>query len=286
MSNSSLVEATRPEPTTTHIKATKGWVGLQLGELWQYRELIYFFIWRDIKVRYKQTVLGAAWAILQPLITMVIFTLFFGKLAKMPSDGVPYPIFSYAALVPWTFFSNGVSKASNSLVGGSGMLKKIYFPRMALPIAAVTGGLVDFALAFSVMLLLMVGFGVTPTLNVVWLPFLLVLAWATALGVSLWFTSLNVLFRDIRYVVPFIIQAWMFATPVVYPASLIENPMWRTVYALNPMVGVVEGFRWALLGTDTAPGPLILVSAIVAVVLVVSGAFYFRRMERTFADVV
>ncbi len=286
MSNSSLVEATRPEPTTTHIKATKGWVGLQLGELWQYRELIYFFIWRDIKVRYKQTVLGAAWAILQPLITMVIFTLFFGKLAKMPSDGVPYPIFSYAALVPWIFFSNGVSKASNSLVGGSGMLKKIYFPRMALPIAAVTGGLVDFALAFIMMLLLMVGFGITPTLNVVWLPFLLVLAWATALGVSLWFTSLNVLFRDIRYVVPFIIQAWLFATPVVYPASLIENPMWRTVYALNPMVGVVEGFRWALLGTDTAPGPLILVSAIVAVVLVVSGAFYFRRMERTFADVV
>ena len=217
---------------------------------------------------------------------MVIFTLFFGKLAKMPSDGVPYPIFSYAALVPWTFFSNGVSKASNSLVGGSGMLKKIYFPRMALPIAAVTGGLVDFVLAFSVMLLLMVGFGITPTLNIVWLPFLLVLAWATALGVSLWFTSLNVLFRDIRYVVPFIIQAWLFATPVVYPASLIENPLWRTVYALNPMVGVVEGFRWALLGTDTAPGPLILVSAIVAVVLVVSGAFYFRRMERTFADVV
>ena len=281
-----MVEAVRPEPTTTHIKATTGWVGLQLGELWHYRELIYFFIWRDIKVRYKQTVLGAAWAILQPLITMVIFTLFFGKLAKMPSDGVPYPIFSYAALVPWIFFSNGVSKASNSLVGGSGMLKKIYFPRMALPIAAVTGGLVDFVLAFSVMLLLMVGFGVTPTLNVVWLPFLLVLAWATALGVSLWFTSLNVLFRDIRYVVPFIIQAWLFATPVVYPASLIENPMWRTVYALNPMVGVVEGFRWALLGTDTAPGPLILVSAIVAVVLVVSGAFYFRRMERTFADVV
>jgi len=281
-----MVEAARPEPTTTHIKATTGWVGLQLGELWHYRELIYFFIWRDIKVRYKQTVLGAAWAILQPLITMVIFTLFFGKLAKMPSDGVPYPIFSYAALVPWIFFSNGVSKASNSLVGGSGMLKKIYFPRMALPIAAVTGGLVDFVLAFSVMLLLMVGFGVTPTLNVVWLPFLLVLAWATALGVSLWFTSLNVLFRDIRYVVPFIIQAWLFATPVVYPASLIENPMWRTVYALNPMVGVVEGFRWALLGTDTAPGPLILVSAIVAVALVVSGAFYFRRMERTFADVV
>ena len=281
-----MVEAARPEPTTTHIKATTGWVGLQLGELWHYRELIYFFIWRDIKVRYKQTVLGAAWAILQPLITMVIFTLFFGKLAKMPSDGVPYPIFSYAALVPWIFFSNGVSKASNSLVGGSGMLKKIYFPRMALPIAAVTGGLVDFVLAFSVMLLLMVGFGVTPTINVVWLPFLLVLAWATALGVSLWFTSLNVLFRDIRYVVPFIIQAWLFATPVVYPASLIENPVWRTVYALNPMVGVVEGFRWALLGTDTAPGPLILVSAIVAVALVVSGAFYFRRMERTFADVV
>jgi lipopolysaccharide transport system permease protein len=286
MRESSLVESPGTAAPTTHITATSGWIGLRLDELWQYRELIYFFIWRDIKVRYKQTILGAAWAILQPLITMVIFTLFFGKLAKMPSDGIPYPIFSYAALVPWTFFSNGVSKASSSLVGGGGMLKKIYFPRMVLPIASVTGGFVDFVLAFSVMILLMIVFGVTPTLNIIWLPFLLVLAWATALGVSLWFTSLNVLFRDVRYVVPFIIQAWLFATPVVYPASLIENPMWRAVFALNPMVGVVEGFRWALLGTDTAPGPLILISAIVALVLLVSGAFYFRRMERTFADVV
>jgi lipopolysaccharide transport system permease protein len=286
MRESSLVDVPGTAAPTTHITATRGWVGLRLDELWQYRELIYFFIWRDIKVRYKQTILGAAWAILQPLMTMVIFTLFFGKLAKMPSDGIPYPIFSYAALVPWTFFSNGVSKASNSLIGGSGMLKKIYFPRMALPIASVTGGFVDFVLAFSVMILLMFLFGVTPTVNIFWLPFLLMLAWATALGVSLWFTSLNVLFRDVRYVVPFIIQAWLFATPVVYPTSLIENPMWRAVFALNPMVGVVEGFRWALLGTDTAPGPLILISAIVALVLLVSGAFYFRRMERTFADVV
>lgn len=271
---------------TTYIVATRGWKSLNLGELWEFRELLYFFTWRDIKVRYKQTVLGASWAVLQPFFTMVVFSLFFGKLAKMPSDGVPYPIFSYAALVPWTFFSNGISKGSSSLIGGSNLLKKIYFPRMALPISSVLGGVVDFILAFMVLILMMFYYDIMPTANIIWLPLLLLLALVSCLGVSLILSAMNVQFRDVRYITPFIVQAWLFATPVVYPASLINDPFWQSVYALNPMVGVVEGFRWALLGTDTAPGPLIGISAAVAVILLVSGAFYFRRMERTFADVV
>jgi len=274
------------EVQMTYIKSTHGWASLNLKELWEFRELLYFFTWRDIKVRYKQTVLGASWAILQPLFAMVVFTIVFGKLAKMPSDGMPYPIFSYTALVPWMFFSNGISKASASLVGGSNLLKKIYFPRMALPISATLGGLVDFILAFSVLLLMMAYYGISPTANVIWLPFLLVLILVTSLGVSLWLAAMNVQFRDVKYVVPFFIQAWMFITPVVYPASLIKSDFWQAVYALNPMVGVIEGFRWALLGTDTAPGWLILISTTVAIALLVGGAFYFRRMERTFADVV
>jgi len=272
--------------TVTVIKATKGWSSLNLGEVWEFRELLYFFTWRDIKVRYKQTVLGGSWAILQPFFTMIIFSLIFGKLAKMPSDGIPYPIFSYAALVPWTFFSNGLSKASNSLVGGSNLLKKVYFPRMALPISAVLGGVVDFILAFSILILMMFYYDIFPTINILWLPLLLILAFITCLGVSFWFAAMNVQFRDVRYVVPFFIQAWMFATPVVYPASLIKSEFWQLVYALNPMVGVIEGFRWALLGVDTAPGLIMIISSSVAIMLLISGAFYFRRMERTFADVV
>ena len=271
---------------TTLIKATKGWSNLNLGELWEFRELLFFFVWRDVKVRYKQTVLGASWAILQPFFTMVVFSLFFGKLAKMPSDGIPYPIFSYAALVPWTFFSNGISKGASSLVGGGNLLKKIYFPRMALPISSTLAGIVDFILAFIVLIIMMIYYNIFPTSNIIWLPFLLLLALISCLGVALWLSAMNVQFRDVRYVVPFIVQAWLFATPVVYPASLIKDSFWQAIYALNPMVGVIEGFRWALLGTDTAPGPLIAVSATVAVILLLSGAFYFRRMERTFADVV
>jgi len=277
---------TKSDTPVIRIRASEGWASLNLRELWEFRELLYFFTWRDIKVRYKQTVMGASWAILQPLFAMVIFSIVFGKMAKMPSDGIPYPIFSYAALVPWLFFSNGLSKASGSLVGGSNMLKKIYFPRMALPISAILGGFVDFVLAFIVLLLMMVYYGIMPTVNVIWLPYLLFLILITSLGVSLWLSSMNVQFRDVKYVVPFFIQAWMFITPVVYPASMITDEFWRAMYALNPMVGVIEGFRWALLGTDTAPGWLILISTTVAVILLVSGAFYFRRMERTFADVV
>lgn len=269
-----------------YLEPTKGWVSLRLQDLWRYRELLYFLAWRDIKIRYKQTILGGLWAIAQPLLTMVVFTLFFGRLAKMPSDGIPYPIFSYAALVPWAFFSSGVTKASNSLVGSANLLKKVYFPRLAMPIAAVVAGLVDFILAFIVLLLLMLYFGIVPTINVIWLPLLVLLAFASCLGISFWFAAMNVQFRDVRHTVPFIIQTWMFATPVAYPSSLIQDEFWRAVYALNPMVGVVEGFRWALLGVDTAPGAQILVSGVAALTLLVSGAFYFRRMERVFADVV
>jgi lipopolysaccharide transport system permease protein len=269
----------------TVIRPSRGWISLNLRDLWAYRELLYFLTWRDIKVRYKQTVLGAAWAIIQPFFTMVVFSLFFGKLAKVPSDDIPYPIFSYTALVPWTFFANGLSNSSTSLVGSANLIKKVYFPRLVVPISSVISGAVDFCLAFIVLLGMMLYFGIVPTWNVVWLPLLLLLGLVTALGVGLWLTAMNVQFRDVRYTVPFLVQAWMFATPIAYPSSLLDEP-WRTLYGLNPMAGVVEGFRWALLGTQTAPGPIILVSACVAVGLLVSGAFYFRRMEKTFADVV
>jgi lipopolysaccharide transport system permease protein len=267
------------------IEPSVGWVSLKLGELLKYRELIYFLIWRDIKVRYKQTVLGVAWAIIQPLFTMLVFSLFFGRLAKIPSDGIPYPIFSYAALVPWTFFSNGLSLASNSLVGNANLIKKVYFPRLAIPLATVLAGVVDFILAFIVLIGMMAYFGFVPTINILWLPLLLLLALITALGVSLWFSALNVEFRDVRYIMPFLTQFWLFSTPIAYPSSLLSEP-WRTLYGLNPMVGVVEGFRWALLGTKTAPGTIVFVSALAALALLTSGALYFRRMEKTFADVV
>ncbi len=267
------------------IEPSRGWVSLKLNELWDYRELLYFLTWRDIKVRYKQTVLGVAWAIIQPLFTMLVFTLFFGRLAKIPSDGIPYSIFNFAGLVPWTFFSNGLTQSANSLVGSSNLLTKVYFPRLCIPLATVLSGVVDFVLAFAVLLILMLFKNITPTLNIIWLPFFLLLALVTSLGVGLWLAALNVQYRDVRYVVPFITQFWMLATPVAYPSSLMSEP-WRTVYGINPMVGVVEGFRWALLGTKTAPGPMLWVSVMAALILLVSGAFYFRRMEKTFADVV
>lgn len=267
------------------IERSQGWVALQLKELWAYRELLYFLIWRDIKVRYKQTALGVAWAIIQPVFTMIVFSLFFGRLAKMPSDGIPYPLFSYAALVPWTFFSHGLTLASNSLVGSANLIKKVYFPRLSVPIAAVTSGLIDFSIAFIVLLGMMLYYGIVPTLNVIWLPFLLLLTLMTSLGVSLWLSALNVQFRDVRYILPFLTQLWLFATPIAYPSSLLSEP-WRTLYSINPMVGVVEGFRWALLGTKTAPGPMLIVSSLAALALLVGGAFYFRRLEKTFADVV
>lgn len=281
--NQSLVSEQLPH---LRIQPSKGWVNLKLRELWEYRELLYFLTWRDIKVRYKQTVLGAAWAVLQPFMTMVVFSLFFGGLAQIPSDGVPYPIFSYTALVPWTFFASGLSMSSNSLVGSSNLIKKVYFPRLTIPIATVLSGAVDFLIAFIVLIGMMLVYGIVPTANVLVLPFFVLLAFVTSLGVGLWLSAMNVQFRDVRYTVPFLTQFWMFITPIAYPSSLIENETLRALYAVNPMAGVVEGFRWALLGTDNAPGPVIIVSSIAAVLLLVSGLFYFRRMEKTFADVV
>jgi lipopolysaccharide transport system permease protein len=274
-----------PDLSVTIIRPSRGWVSLGLPELWQYRELLYFLVWRDIKVRYKQTVLGAAWAILQPVLTMVVFSLFFGRLDGLHPAGVPYPLFSFVALVPWTFFANGLSQSSNSLVGSANLIKKVYFPRLVVPSSAVLSGGVDFALAFIVLLGMMIYFGVQPTLNILWMPAFLLLALATALGAGLWLSALNVEFRDVRYVVPFLTQLWLFASPVIYASTVLTEP-WRTIYALNPMVGVIEGFRWALLGVGSAPGLLVGVSALAALALLISGVFYFRRMEKTFADVV
>lgn len=268
------------------IEPSQGWVSLRLSELWEYRELLYFLTWRDIKVRYKQTVLGAAWAIIQPFMSMIVFTLFFGGLAGISSDGVPYPLFSYTALLPWTFFAAALANSSNSLVTSANLIKKVYFPRLVVPISTTLAGAVDFLLAFSVLLLMMVFYGIFPNLNVIFLPFFLLMALMTSLGVGLWLSALNVQFRDIRYTIPFLTQLWLFISPVVYPSSEIQNDLLRTIYGINPMAGVVEGFRWALLGTDTAPGPIIAVSFVAALALLISGALYFRRMEKTFADVV
>jgi lipopolysaccharide transport system permease protein len=266
-------------------RPTTGWPSLNLSELWQYRELLYFLSWKEIKVRYKQTVLGIGWAIIQPFFTMLVFSLFFGRLAKMPSDGVPYPLFAYAALVPWTFFSNGLVQSSNSLVNNANLLQKVYFPRLIMPISSILSSTVDFVFGFIVLFAMMLFYGILPTSNIIWLPFLIGLAFGTALSVGLWFSAMNVQFRDVRYIIPFVTQFWLFATPIAYPSTLLAEP-WRTLYGLNPMVGVVEGFRWALLGTETAPGPIVGVSACVTVIVLLTGVFYFRRLEKTFADIV
>ena len=273
------------ERALTVIEPRRGWVGIDFAELWAYRELLYFLVWRDVKVRYKQTILGASWAVLQPLLTMVVFTLFFGRLAEIPSDGVPYPLFSYTALVPWTFFATGLTAAAASLVSGANLIRKIYFPRLLVPVAAVAAGGVDFAIAFAVLVGMVLVYGFVPGLAVLWLPLLALLALVTALGVGTWAAAFNLQFRDVRYVVPFGVQLWLFATPIAYPSSLLSEP-WRTLYAINPMVGVVEGFRWALLGTATRPGPMIAVSAAAALAIFVTGVLYFRRVERGFADLV
>ncbi len=267
------------------LKASSGWVNVGFRELWEYRELLYFLAWRDISVRYKQTVLGIAWAIIQPFTAMVIFSLFFGRLAKIPSDGIPYPIFSYTALVPWMFFAHGLTQSSNSLVSSANLIKKVYFPRLVVPIAAVLSGLVDFVLAFVVLLGMIFYYELTPTINVTWLPLFLLLALVTSLGAGIWFSAFNVQFRDVRYAVPFLTQVWMFATPIAYPSSLLPEP-WRTLYGLNPMAGVIEGFRWALLGVNVKPGYMIAASSLMALAILISGVIYFRRMEKTFADIV
>jgi len=279
-----MAEAAIEKTSTIVIRPSRGWVSLDLRDLWRYRELLYFLTWRDIKVRYKQTILGAAWAILQPFFTMIVFSVFFGRLAKVPSDGIPYPIFAYCALLPWSYFAGALDRASNSLVGSSHLITKVYFPRLAIPISAVLAGLVDFGIAFVVLLGMMVYYGFAPTTASLTLPFFLLLAVATALAVGLWLSALNVQYRDVRYTIPFLTQFWLFATPIAYPSSLVPE-RWRAWYGLNPMAGVAEGFRWALLGKQP-PGPLLAVSIIVVVLLLIGGLYYFRRMEKTFADIV
>jgi len=269
----------------TIIKPSNGWSALNLRDLWLYRELVLFMTWRDLKVRYKQTLLGASWAILQPFLTMVVFSIFFGNLANVPSDGVPYPIFSYTALIKWTLFSKALQDASRSLVASSHMITKVYFPRMILPLASVLAGVVDFLIAFIVLIGMMIIYGIVPTGNIWTLPLFLLLALVTAIGVGFWLSALVVLYRDINYVLPFLTQFWMFLTPIAYPSSMVPQ-RFQAFYALNPMTGVVEGFRWALLGTGQAPGIMTVVSTLVALVLLISGMFYFRRMERLFADMV
>ena len=274
-----------PELPLTIIVPSRGWRSLGLKELWQYRELLFFLIWRDIKVRYKQTALGAAWAILQPLFSMVVFSIFLGHLAKVPSDGIPYPLFTYCALLPWQLFAFALSESSSSLVASERLITKVYFPRLVVPIAAVLAGLADFAIAFSILLVMMPYYGLWPGWRVLFLPLFLLLAVLTALGVGLWLSALNVQYRDVRYTITFLAQFWLFLTPVAYPSSLVPE-RWRLIYGLNPMAGVVEGFRWALLGKARSPGPLLLVSVLMVLAVLVGGLYYFRRTERTFADVV
>lgn len=267
------------------IRPSRGWVSLKLQDLWEYRELLYFLVWRDVKVRYKQTVLGAAWAILQPFLTMVVFSIFFGRLAGVPSDGIPYPVFAYTALLPWQLFAHALTESGNSLVANQQLITKVYFPRLVIPISAVLAGLVDFSIAFVVLLGMMFYYGIVPTAAASALPLFILLAIATALAVGLWLSALNVQYRDVRYTIPFLTQFWLFATPIAYSSSLVPE-QWRALYGLNPMAGVVEGFRWALLGKSGGVGPLMIVSALVVGVLLVGGLVYFRRMEKTFADVV
>jgi lipopolysaccharide transport system permease protein len=270
-------------PPVIIVEPSHGSVPLHLRELWAYRELVYFMVWRDLRVRYAQAVVGIGWALFVPFFQMIVFSIFFGRLAKIPSDGLPYPIFAYAAVVPWTFFAAGLTQTANSLVGSSHLITKVYFPRLAVPIAAVLTGLLDFLLAFLLLFGMMAYFGIAPTINIVWLPLLVLLALMTALGTGLWLAALNVEYRDVRHMLPFITQLWFCATPVVYPSSLLHGP-WRAVSGLNPMVGVIEGFRWALLRTDTVPGLTIAVSSLASLAILISGAYHFRRMERTFAD--
>src|SRR5688572_458795 len=270
---------------TFSIDPPKSWASIGLRELWEYRELLYFLTWRDVKVRYKQTALGAAWAVIQPLFMMLVFSLFFGRLAGVPSDGVPYPVFTFCALLPWQLFAHALSESSNSLVGNQNLITKVYFPRLVVPISAVLGGLVDFAIAFVILLVMMTYYGIVPGWQIVTLPLFILLAVVTALAVGLWLSALNVQYRDVRYTINFLIQFWLFATPVAYPSSLVPEA-WRPLYGLNPMAGVVEGFRWALLGKAQPPGALLWVSVAVVILLLIGGLYYFRRMEQEFADVV
>ncbi len=273
------------EMPVTYLRPSKGWLSIDFNELWRYRELVYFLTWRDIKVRYKQAVLGIGWAILQPLLTMVIFTVIFGTLLRTPSEGIPYPLFSLTALLPWQLFATALQRSSVSLVGNANLITKIYFPRLAIPLSSVFAALVDFLISFVVLIGVMIYYHYWPGWNILWLPLLVVLALLTALAVGLWLSALNVQYRDIQQMVPFLAQVWMYASPIVYPIETIPAGIWRWLYGLNPMVGVIQGFRWALLG-GAPPDITMVISVVMVFILLVSGLFYFRRMEKTFADIV
>jgi lipopolysaccharide transport system permease protein len=285
MSSASAQASGFSKPSVLRIAPSTGWLEFPFSELWAYRELLYFLVWRDIKIRYKQTAIGAAWAVLQPFLTMLVFSLFFGRLAHVPSEGMPYPIFYYSALLPWMYFASALQNATNAIVENQKVITKVYFPRVALPLAAVLASLVDFGISFVMFLALMIYYGVHPGSAIVWFPAFLLLAVLTALGVGLWLSALNAIYRDVRYVMPFLIQFWMFASPVAYPSSLVPG-RWRWLYGLNPMAGVIEGFRWSLAGHGNAPGPMLLVSAGVVVLVLFGGLAYFQHMETTVADVV
>lgn len=271
--------------THIRIRPSKGWVSLKLRDLWEYRELLYFLAWRDIKVRYKQAFLGVVWVILQPLLTMLVFSVFFGYLIRVPSDGIPYPIFVFAALLPWQLFAYSLTESSNSLVANQQLITKVYFPRLIIPLATILAGLVDFAIAFVIFIVMMLSYGILPTASILLLPLLVLLAIASALAVGILLSALNIQYRDVRYVLPFLTQFWLFLTPIAYPSSIVPQ-QWRALYGLNPMAGVVEGFRWALFGQSQGIWPLTIVSSLAVMGLLVFGLIYFRRMEKTFADVI
>jgi lipopolysaccharide transport system permease protein len=281
-----MTELTKHEPTTIYIKPTKGLAALNLRDLWTYRELIYFMVWRDVKVKYKQTLLGMAWAVVQPIMTMIVFTFVFDKVAKLPTEGIPYPVFSFTGLLPWGLFATALNQGSRSLVMHNNMVTKIYFPRLILPMSAVFAGLVDFFISFIILIGLMVYYKVTPAWGQLWtLPLFLLLALITALGVALWLSAINVKYRDVNQALPFITQFWLLATPVAYSFSNHSKKA-QLVLSLNPMTGVVNGFRWALLGTDTGPDLMFWISVGISLMIFVTGLFYFRSMERTFADTI
>lgn len=284
-SGTALPSGRKTQARTVVIRPAHGWVPLGLAELWEYRELLYFLTWRDVKVRYKQTALGAAWAVIQPFFMMVVFTVFFGRLARLPSDGFPYPVFAFSALVPWTYFATALTQSANSLVDNARLITRIYFPRLLVPLAAVLAGLVDLAIALIVLTGMLLFYGIRPTYTILALPFLALLSAATAFAVGLWLSALNVKYRDVRYIIPFMIQFWLFATPVAYSSSLVPE-RWRALFGLNPMTGVVEGFRWALLGESPTFAAALPFSVLMVTIILVTGLYYFRRTEKGFADVV
>jgi lipopolysaccharide transport system permease protein len=274
-----------PDIPVIRIEPSKGWVSLKLNELWEYRELLYFLTWRDIKVRYKQSILGVGWAILQPLLTTLIFTFVFGRFAGVPSNGIPYPLFAFAALLPWQYFASAVGRSGVSLVNSANLISKVYFPRLIVPLSAALAPVVDFAVTLVILIVMMFYYGVAPTWNIVFVPLFLLLSFATAMAVSLWLSALNVRYRDVGYIIPFMVQIWMFISPVAYPSSLVPEK-WRLLYGLNPMAGVIEGFRWALFGTSEAPDVVGMISSVVVIVILFGGLLYFQKTEQTFADIV